>query len=176
MTIGLDLKAAAEAGYPDDNPKTMYGENKLPVHLVPPTAVAALARCFAEGAVKYGPYNWRTARISSTVYYAAALRHLMAWYDGEDIDSDSGLPHIHKAMACLAMLADAQMIGKLNDNRPPVGAFGNVVEATREDRKPEAPARRRLPSTDEEYRNWELSPAETTAYIAELNRGYGKPT
>lgn len=110
--------------YPDDNPKTLHGDKKLPIHLAPPSAMHALAEAFADGAKKYGPYNWRDKRVSSTVYYAAALRHMMAWYDGEEIAEDSGVAHLHHAMACLAILIDAGGIGNLNDNRPTKGAAG----------------------------------------------------
>ena len=38
---------------------------------------------------------------------------------GEDIDPDSGLPHIVKCLASLVVLRDAQINGKLTDDRPP---------------------------------------------------------
>lgn len=113
-------------GYPDDNPKTRFGLAKIPLHLVPPSAIHALANAFADGEPKYGPFNWREKQISATVYYAAALRHLMAWYDGEDNARDSGKPHLHHALACIAMIIDGQSIGKLNDNRPPKGAAAQM--------------------------------------------------
>jgi hypothetical protein len=38
--------------------------------------------------------------------YNAAMRHLMLFWGGQDIDSDSGLPHLaHAAWQCLAMLS-----------------------------------------------------------------------
>jgi hypothetical protein len=55
--------------------------------------------------------------VSSTVYYDAALRHLMAWFDGETIDPESGLSHLAHVMACCNILLDAEKNGKLNDNR-----------------------------------------------------------
>jgi len=115
--------------YPDNNPKTAVGAKKLPLEVVPPSAVHALAEAFADGARKYGPYNWREKTISSSIYYAAALRHITAWWDGEDIARDSGVPHLHHAIACLAMLIDGGSVGKLNDNRPPKGAASVMQEA-----------------------------------------------
>lgn len=51
-------------------------------------------------------------------------RHICAWWEGEDTDPDSGLPHIVKAIACLYVLRDAERCGKLHDDRPPKsGAF-----------------------------------------------------
>lgn len=116
----------ANGGYPDNNPKTAFGAKKLPLELVPPSAVAALAEAFADGAKKYGPYNWREKTISSSVYYGAALRHLAAWWDGENIAEDSGVHHLYHALACIAMVVDGSSVGKLNDNRPPKGASGKM--------------------------------------------------
>jgi hypothetical protein len=122
---GFD-KIKALQGYPDNNPKTAVGAKKLPLELVPPSAVHALAEAFSDGATKYGAYNWRDKTISSSVYYGAALRHIQAWWDGEDVASDSGIPHLHHALACLAMLIDGYSVGKLNDNRPPKGAASSM--------------------------------------------------
>lgn len=112
------------SGYPDNNPKTAFGAKKIPLEVVPPSAVHALAEAFADGAKKYGPYNWRDHAISSSVYYGAALRHLTAWWDGEDLAEDSGIHHLHHALACIAMVIDGKAVGKLNDNRPTKGASG----------------------------------------------------
>jgi hypothetical protein len=118
----------APLGYPDDNPKTQFGLKKVPMHLVPPIAVAQMALAFQNGASKYGPFNWREKTISSTVYYGAAMRHLMAWFDGEDVAPDSGVHHLAHAMACCAMVMDGAHAGKLNDNRPPPGGLPKMLE------------------------------------------------
>lgn len=105
--------------YPDNNPKTALGMAKLPMDLVPPALLRHTAEAFANGAKKYGPYNWREAKISSSVYYAAALRHLTDWWDGEDLAPDSGVHHLGHAAACLALILDTMDSDLLNDNRPP---------------------------------------------------------
>ena len=106
--------------YPDNNPKTAFGLQKAPLDLVPTALLRETAKAFANGAAKYGPYNWRTAQISSSVYYAACLRHLTAWWDGEDVAPDSGVHHLAHAAACLALILDTKDTDLLNDNRPPV--------------------------------------------------------
>ena len=58
-------------GYPDDNPKTAIGVTKVPLHLVPPSAKHFLAMALADGAKKYGPFNWREHAISVSTYVAA---------------------------------------------------------------------------------------------------------
>ena len=117
--VRQSLEKSSSEGYPDQNPKTRFGVKKAPLHLVPPSALYAMAEAFKVGGEKYGPYNWREASISSSVYYAAALRHLTAWWDGEDLDPETGNEHIWHAMACLALLVDGKAAGKLNDDRPP---------------------------------------------------------
>ena len=121
--------AAPEAvppALPDTNPKTVFGVRKTPLHLVPPPALAAEARVFALGARKYGAYNWRQHAVSASVYQAAALRHLLAAWEGEDADPESGESHWAHARACLGILLDARHHGKLNDDRPmPAAKQGN---------------------------------------------------
>ncbi|MFL9582382.1 dATP/dGTP diphosphohydrolase domain-containing protein [Stenotrophomonas sp. AB1(2024)] len=115
--------------YPDNNPKTAVGATKVPLHLVPPSAKHYLALALADGARKYGPYNWRDSKISVSVYVAAMHRHIDAFWDGEDFAEDSGVHHLAHAMACLALLLDANGVGMLQDDRPTPGAVGQLQYA-----------------------------------------------
>lgn len=112
------LEQISKDDLPDTNPKTRYGVQKAPMHLIPPPALLAEADVFGLGAKKYGPYNWREHAVSASVYQAAALRHLMAWWEGEDSDPESGQSHLAHARACLGILLDAGSRGMLNDDRP----------------------------------------------------------
>jgi hypothetical protein len=113
------------AGSP--NPKQAYGDRKVPLHLNPPAALAYMALGFGDGAVKYGSFNWRQGSVEAQTYIGAALRHLLAWQDGQELADDSELPHLAHALACLAILVDAQTGGFLIDNRPPAGAMPTVL-------------------------------------------------
>jgi hypothetical protein len=115
--------------YPDNNPKTVLGIKKIPLHLVPPVAVAHCAMAFGDGAVKYGPYNWREKTVSSSIYVGAMKRHIDAWWDGEELSSDANVHHLGHAMACLAILLDAQSVDKLNDDRPTPGGMSELIAA-----------------------------------------------
>lgn len=86
---------------------------------IPASVVCELGVGMLEGARKYGRYNWRAAGVRASVYVDAAEGHIMAWKMGEDIDPDSGLSHLVKAMASLAVLRDAQVSGMMVDDRPP---------------------------------------------------------
>jgi len=118
---------------PDTNPKTAYGIKKPSLSVVPPVALLHASAAMMDGADKYGPYNWRESAVSSSVYYDAAQRHLLAWWSGEDRAQDSGVHHLGHLMACASILLDAEASGTLNDNRPWAGPdFGALVaELTR---------------------------------------------
>lgn len=115
----------------DTNPKDGIGATKLPLHLVPLTAVAVASLAHLEGACKYGTWNWRVAGVRASIYVDAALRHIGAWLNGEDADPDSGVPHLGHALACLNIIIDAKAAGKLYDDRtPPVNIRKLLDELT----------------------------------------------
>lgn len=103
----------------ETNPKDSVGSTKVPYHLVPSEVIGGIALAMLEGALKYGAYNYRVAGVRYSIYYDALQRHIKAWWNGEDIDKESGLPHIYKSLACLVVLADSIHIGNANDDRPP---------------------------------------------------------
>lgn len=110
------------------NPKDKIGRTKPPLHLIPAPAMVQEAVVFGLGAEKYGPYNWRQHSVSASVYVAAALRHLMQWNDGEDIDTESGASHLAHARACLGILLDAECQDKLVDDRPEPGGASVLIQ------------------------------------------------
>lgn len=112
------------AGTKDTNPKQAHGDRRVPFSTVPAPVVAELGLAMLEGALKYGRHNYRIAGVRASTYYDAAMRHLTAWWEGEDIDPDSGLPHPVKAMACLAIIRDAARRDMLTDDRPPATTAG----------------------------------------------------
>jgi hypothetical protein len=111
-----------------DNPKDAIGAGKLPLHLWPATASALGSLGLLDGMLKYGRSNWRVAGVRASIYVDAAQRHLAKWFEGQDNDVDSGLPHFAHALACLAILVDAQAAGKLNDDRMVVGGYLEMLE------------------------------------------------
>ncbi len=72
-----------------------------------------------EGAMKYGRHNYRPAAVRASVYYDATNEHLDSWWEGQDIDPDSKLNHVIKAICSLMVLADAIVTENLVDDRPP---------------------------------------------------------
>jgi mutator protein MutT len=115
------------SGLKATNPKDFVAGSKLPLHLWPPTATALGCIAMLEGMAKYGRNNWRPAGALASVYVGAGLRHLLAWYEGENNAPDSGLPHLGHALACLAILVDAQANGNLVDDRQYPGGYNDLV-------------------------------------------------
>lgn len=104
----------------DTNPKDAVGTKKWRQYCtVPTTIIWELGVAMLEGARKYGRHNYRVAGVRASVYIDAAKGHIDQWWEGEDIDAESGLSHITKAMASLAVLRDAMINDMVNDDRPP---------------------------------------------------------
>ena len=108
----------------DTNPKDAIGIKKIPFSTLPAPVLGEVALAMMEGALKYGRHNYRAVGARSSVYYDAALRHITSWWEGDDIDEDSGISHITKAIACLLVLRDSQMQGNCTDDRPPSSESG----------------------------------------------------
>lgn len=83
-----------------------------------PLAIATVGQVAGFGAQKYERYNFaRGYRWSLS--YDALQRHLMAFWNGENTDPESGLPHLaHAAWHCLALLTFS-LRGRGTDDRFP---------------------------------------------------------
>jgi hypothetical protein len=84
---------------------TKHDEGKLRWDLVPWEAIEEVVRVYTHGADKYGDNNWMGLEDAENRYFAALMRHLVAWRNGEHIDPDSGLKHLAQvAWNALALL------------------------------------------------------------------------
>ena len=79
-----------------------FDKDKLPIYLVEPVLIDEVAKVLKVGAEKYGEENWKEGGISQQRYYSAAMRHMLAYRDGEFCDPESGLMHLSHA-ACNLM-------------------------------------------------------------------------
>lgn len=82
-----------------------YDQEKPRVDLLDPLALEGMARVLAFGAKKYGDHNWRGG-ITYSRLVAAAFRHLLAILKGEDLDPESGLPHVDHLGCCWMFLSN----------------------------------------------------------------------
>lgn len=112
----------------DTNPKTVYGEAKPSLSLIPGPALIEVAMAMREGRTKYGSMNWRDDPVSSTTYADAALRHLFQWLDGEDRCPKSGALHLAHLAANAMILIDASLQSTLIDDRPPAGTTSAAID------------------------------------------------
>lgn len=102
------------------NPKDLFGNKKVSITKFPLIALLHGSHAMMNGADKYGPYNWRDKAVIASIYVDAAFRHLMAWFEREEAAQDSGVHHLGHALACCAILLDAEATGNLIDDRPRV--------------------------------------------------------
>jgi hypothetical protein len=110
------------------NPKDVIGSTKLPMDLVPDTIPVFASLAFLEGACKYGRFNWRIAGVRASIYCAAARRHLADWFNGQECDPKTKVPHLSSALACIGIILDAKICGKLVDDRPPAAPINEVID------------------------------------------------
>lgn len=104
----------------DTNPKDPLGTKKWRQYCtVPLTIIWELGVAMLEGARKYGRHNYRVTGVRASVYVDAIKGHIDQYWEGEDIDPESGLHHLTKAMGSLAVLRDAQINNMCKDDRPP---------------------------------------------------------
>lgn len=80
-----------------------FDEGKVRMELVPYDAINVIARAFGYGATKYGDYNYLKGMLWLKLF-GSTLRHLFKWSVGEDIDKESGLPHLGHAACDILML------------------------------------------------------------------------
>lgn len=81
-------------------------DGKVRMELLPMDVLEAIARVYTFGARKYAPNTWRYLEDGSERYRGALLRHMTAEQSGEELDPESGLPHVyHEAWNALARVA-----------------------------------------------------------------------
>jgi hypothetical protein len=93
-----------------------HDAGKPRLFLIPRSAQEAEAQVLGFGAEEYGMHNWRRGFEWSRLI-DAALRHIVAFADGEDMDPESGLSHIAHARCMVGFLLAHQLEGLGTDDR-----------------------------------------------------------
>jgi len=91
-------------------------KEKVDLSLIPLIASLEEARAFMVGEKKYGRYNYCKGHKASQLA-AAAERHLKAWFQGEEYDTQDGQHHLGAVRACIAMILRQKELGTLIDDR-----------------------------------------------------------
>ncbi len=90
-----------EIGRKDDR-----ADNKPMWELLPMETIEDVVKVFTFGANKYAPNNWKNLENGKDRYYAAAMRHIVAWRKGERLDKETGLTHLSHALCDLVIVAE----------------------------------------------------------------------
>lgn len=90
---------------------------KIRMELLPPELLEATAVVLTFGAKKYEDRNWEKGMKWGRVF-GALMRHLWAWWRGEESDPETGYSHLWHAACCIAFLIsyESRQIGE--DDRP----------------------------------------------------------
>lgn len=103
--------------YPDGNPKTQFGITKPRATYTPPIPYLEYSLAHLQGALKYGPFNWRDDPVTMSTYLDAAESHIAKFRAGMNYASDTGIHELGHAMTCLSIVIDAQAYSTIKDDR-----------------------------------------------------------
>lgn len=102
-------------------------DNKIPTEYLTLDGIASMCRAFKHGGEKYDDYNYYKGHTVNQLC-AAAIRHILQFKDGEDVDSESKVSHLGHAMASLAMIEKQRALGTSIDDRYKGGQTYEGVE------------------------------------------------
>ena len=99
-----------------EKPGIKFDGTKLRYDLLPPVAIDQLMGVMTFGAAKYGPDNWRQVDQAEDRYFAAAMRHLMAYqaarksgkWEGK-FDKETKLSHLSHAFTCIGFMVELEV-------------------------------------------------------------------
>jgi len=93
LTLGKSL----EVRVTDPTTGGQKGSKLARYDLIPPGPLHLLAEHYGRGAKKYADHNWAKG-YKWSLTFAACQRHLWAFWNGEDIDEETGSQHVIAAM------------------------------------------------------------------------------
>lgn len=105
---------------------------KPPCELLSSIALIGTAQVLGFGAKKYASHNWRGG-IAWSRLLGACMRHLLAVIGGEDLDPETGLPHIDHLAAEVMFLQEFFRTRKdLDDRYRPIQLTAEVTASNKE--------------------------------------------
>ncbi len=98
--------------------------------LLPWDQLAKVARHYAIGAEKYAANNWRRG-YDWSLSFGAMQRHLAAFWSGDDVDEETGSPHLAAAVFhCFALMLFMDEYPELDDRPSTALAKANRLTAS----------------------------------------------
>jgi hypothetical protein len=91
-----------------NRPGIKHDKDKPRWDLLPLDLINETVDVLTLGAKKYGPNNWREVENAFDRYYAALMRHIVAYKSGELYDPETKLSHLAHAMCNLIFLSELQ--------------------------------------------------------------------
>ena len=89
----------------------------MPWHLLPGDALEEIVQVLEFGSIKYSARNWEKGMAWHRPF-AALMRHMWAWWRGENADPETGLSHLAHAGACVLFLIAYEHRKVGTDDRP----------------------------------------------------------
>lgn len=93
-----------------------FDTGKVRPDLVPGEFIFAVAAVLTYGAIKYDDWNWAKGMRRGR-FMAALMRHWIAYMVGEELDDESGLPHLWHVGSCVCLLVSAELRGVAEEDR-----------------------------------------------------------
>lgn len=84
-------------GYKEDREKPRWD-------LLPFKSIKKLVDVLTLGEKKYSKDNWKYVDDANQRYFAAAMRHLTSWWEGEKKDPETNLSHLAHVGCCILFL------------------------------------------------------------------------
>ena len=104
----LDIKSLEGVKFDQDKPRP---------ELIAPELIDALSLVLTYGAKKYADRNWEKG-MSWSRPFGALMRHMWAWWKGENKDPETGFSHLAHAACCLMFLITYETRKHTFDDRP----------------------------------------------------------
>jgi hypothetical protein len=104
-----------------------YDDGKTPYDILSPISLEGTALILELGAVKYELRNWEKGMAWSRVI-GPTFRHLVKFVAGEDLDQETGMPHVHHIACNVMFLQHYFELGLGQDDRAKLGdgVIGNL--------------------------------------------------
>lgn len=99
----LVLIEAKPAAAQKDEPAWKQDAGKARIDLIAPEFLFGTAAVLEFGAAKYAERNWEKG-MSWGRCFGALMRHMWAWWGGEQKDAETGMSHLAHAACCLMFL------------------------------------------------------------------------
>lgn len=99
-----------------------HDQGKARIDLWSADVIEEVSKVHEFGAKKYAEYNWAEG-LDYHRPFGAAMRHLWAWWRGEENDKETGLNHLAHAMCCVMYLLHYSLNKRRYrsfDNRPKI--------------------------------------------------------